>query len=426
MRCLGGFPCRRCMQRGTPCMPNRVGGKGWAARKRGFPAAAAAAAPRKKARAGRKSVELLSVEDSVAQEIVKSRTSHSLRWLICHWFALGTARRSTMLLSKAFGLAAKMGLSLDDMMGTGGGGETEVLRMSEEEDSEKYALPSPASAFPSAAASPSPSPSLSSPTAISGSMAVYVQRLRKPLPPKDRVGPRMPFSKLPHHVTKKIKANGAEDTLNERWVIVRHDIRGKVEFHVSEAFERDICSFHRIRNTFLANQTSVMSLWTPPDKMRVVDNMHGRCLARLLSQISSPTRAPAQCVYSCVPLQTKIPGEGPIDAFRETWARFFNVDEAWIVHEYRRTPFSRQVSIERPRKGRRREGRRGTSSRSVIAEAGSAADSDLCGDGGIGGGWDITDDMHWRQGFADVAVGDSFDELEEDDELISFISEALC
>eukprot|EP00946_MAST-07B_sp_MAST-7B-sp1_P000852 g852.t1 len=182
----------------------------------------------KKARAKHRGVHALTgatIEEVIKDDIVSSNARFGIRFLVKHWYALATARRSVDLLSKVFGLAAKLGMSLDEMVGLSGDGDSHGESVNP--------------------------------------MATYTRRLLMPLTPSETVLPRVTYKELPSIIRDYIETT--EGNVEDRWMILRNDVHGKLRFFVTAAFERDICTCAEIMHAYMENKKHYMVLWDPPD-----------------------------------------------------------------------------------------------------------------------------------------------------------------
>lgn len=61
--------------------------------------------------------------------------------------------------------------------------------------------------------------------------------------------------------------------------------RGKSRFFVSPAFERDVCTWQMIQNTWIENKHEVTSLWYTDEQVR----NYGQALIQQIANFASPT-----------------------------------------------------------------------------------------------------------------------------------------
>lgn len=328
VRCVGGYPCERCISRKTPCVPStKKSGKQTNKRRRvavpegasassSLTAAAGKNKKRSKITAGKRralgdafGVGTGRIEDAMARSVANSDACIGVRFLVRHWYGLATARRSVYLLSKAFGLADRLGMTLDEMVGRSAG-----LKCCNR-----------ASVAAESAAT----------------MRVFTNRLLSPLPPAEGVLPRVASCDLPVVLSDRFAATGGD--VENRWILVRNDVGGQIRFYITAAFERDICTYANVKQAFLENEIPFMSLWDPedpnPGEIHDIHRGHGRNIASVISQYTS--MAEYRCAYGRrrLKMKTSAGESSSIVVNTEMGIYIQGPHESWCVSEFRLAPF---------------------------------------------------------------------------------------
>ena len=205
---------------------------------------------------------------SRTEEEATSPALHSgLMALARCWYCLGVRRRSAFLLSKSMSLVSKIGSTMDEVL---------MLNSSDQGD-----------------------------THMTQRMTNVSNLWQTPLHEQNPCLPRIVRRDLPTQVLAVCseRGDGSGQPLDDRWVLIRHDLDGQVGWFTSRAFDRDICSFKVIQETFRANKRSVLSLFCG-----VVPAVHAESVAMLISQYDIISGLPTRPSYYRCKLMKKDSG----------------------------------------------------------------------------------------------------------------------
>jgi murein L,D-transpeptidase YcbB/YkuD len=140
---------------------------------------------------------------------------------------LGVRRRSNSLFAKAFAMAAKIGLSMDELLYLNPNDDPNDDHQKHERDR----------------------------------MHVMTLLLSKPVASQQSLLPRVFADGLPRSFQQILHRPNAKP-MQERWVWARRDVDGQCGMFLSEAFERDLCSYDTMTSNWNA-KISIHSAWTP-------------------------------------------------------------------------------------------------------------------------------------------------------------------
>jgi hypothetical protein len=257
-RCVGGYPCTRCTKRRLPCVPTE---SNFGKRKR----KAVTTKKRKRENQQETPTESFISNDAITNVKWSGRLDpkkhFGLNYLVRHWFSLAIRRRSTYLISRAFNLANQMGLSMDEM----------IL--------------------------PNINSKVSNNERAAERMARTTQLLLKKKSLQVVCLPRISFHQLPLPFQCILKRPSVSQSVDERWIIIRHDVDGQMGLFMSKAFERDICSFEVARETFIQNERTITSLWQPDHLMEQQQSIDAKGLGALLCQNDTKSGLPVRPFY---------------------------------------------------------------------------------------------------------------------------------
>ena len=293
-RCTGGYPCTRCTTRKSPCVP--TGSKFTkkkkttsTKRKRGHHEKTSSTTTR---------TNKFQPEDSISKQAHQSvqwsgtlepKSHFGLNWLVRHWFALAIRRRSTSLLSKAFGLASAIGLSMDEMIIPNDNGDNATERM-----------------------------------------ATITQLLLTKKSLQTVNLPRISFNNLPMSF-QQILNRPHSKTVEERWVLVRHDVDGQMGLYMSNAFVQEICPYDVARKTFEENLKAVVSLWQP-DNLMEQGSAEAKGLGALICQNDTKSGLPVRPFYVRQRIKT-LKGKEVNVTLMSTMI-FADCCDSWMMKEY--------------------------------------------------------------------------------------------
>ena len=197
------------------------------------------------------------LEESLAAKATALNPSHfGLRHLIRTWVAIAMKRRSFSLLAKASTLAAKTGVTMDNIF-CGEGSHVQLSMLS---------------GFEAYSSSLSP-------------MSFLIQDLLTPLSAQDVDNRRLLWHELPTDLLaatacqvpmSRLEATNLPNVtdqaplapaLGSRWIFVRLITHGRSRYFCSPNFERDIVSWATIQWTWNSNQREVTSLFLPKSEL---------------------------------------------------------------------------------------------------------------------------------------------------------------
>mmetsp|Transcript_21365 Transcript_21365/g.35337 ORF Transcript_21365/g.35337 Transcript_21365/m.35337 type:complete len:367 (-) Transcript_21365:97-1197(-) len=168
---------------------------------------------------------IVRLEDDVAKRTCKLAPGHyGLNSLIRTWIGYAITRRSTSLMTRAFALANKCGISMDQILC----GDHD---------------------FPG-----------------EGPMEFLAKTLLKPGSQQVATGKRLTLTEVPQILLDAVNCSSKETEQRHpenRWVYMRERMGGTDRHYVSRAFERDVVSWQTIQDTWKANRTEVFGLWLP-------------------------------------------------------------------------------------------------------------------------------------------------------------------
>ena len=230
-----GYPCTRCVKRNSPCVPTGASFKLKSKLKRLAAASTASNPTAKKKQKTKQQKSALDCEDSITNyaysDVTWSGTlmpkNHvGLCYMVRMMAFLAVRRRSNSLLSKAFAMAAKIGLSMDELLYLNPNDDPNDGHQKNERDR----------------------------------MHVMTLLLSKPVASQQSVLPRIFADGLPPSFQQILHRANAKP-LQERWVLVRHDVDGQCGMFLSKGFERDICSYDTLLSNWNA-KIPIQEAWT--------------------------------------------------------------------------------------------------------------------------------------------------------------------
>jgi len=181
--------------------------------------------------------------------------------MIRHWISCALTRRSFPLLAKASELATKFGISMDQILC----GENPFRGLCPGDGGPMTFLPSV---------------------------------ILKPTRAQQVGGDKLSLSEIPTRFRKILNldhetiASHPQMHHVNRWICVRELIQGKSRFFVSEAFERDICKWEVIQDTWKANRGEVKDLFLSEPAKENLKYIHQFSLATTPTTSPIPTRIP--------------------------------------------------------------------------------------------------------------------------------------
>jgi hypothetical protein len=173
----------------------------------------------------------LQLEDEVVCKGIQGLESnhYGLHGLIRQWVSLSFTRRSFNLLSRATFLAARCGISMDDILSNR----------------------SPFAAMTN-----------------SKPLTFLPSSILLPKEEQDVLGPPLDLQELPWDFLQAIRVDPRlDETTRNRWIFIRYTAFGKCRFYVSPRFEEDFAALDEIEKTWVENKHEVKDLWFATSQM---------------------------------------------------------------------------------------------------------------------------------------------------------------
>jgi hypothetical protein len=144
-------------------------------------------------------------------------------------------------------------------------------------------------------------------------------------------GPPLLLSEVPDNLLRAVEINlhaNHATMVEQRWIMIREKQRGMSRWYVSEAFERDICSYQRINEAWKANEGEVKEMWLSGEGK-------GKYAQGLIQQFSlhstpgmppTPTRIPRSKI--------NLTNGEEVDVDCAVCLAIVNIDEGFFYMEY--------------------------------------------------------------------------------------------
>jgi hypothetical protein len=200
------------------------------------------------------------MEDNVVSTASSAFGPHhyGLHILIRQWVSIATLRRSFGLMARASSLAAKCGISFDDIFAN----ESPFAKMTR-----------------------------------SPPMTFLKDSIIKPASQQRVSGPRLQFNEIPSDLLKAVQLHvrSEQEIEDNRWIIVRLIRHGTSRYFLSPGFEKYVATFDEVQTTWEQNKREVKSLWL--EEMEVIK--YSQSFTHQISSLKTPSSPCTPC---------KIPG----------------------------------------------------------------------------------------------------------------------
>ncbi|KAG7343125.1 Fungal Zn2-Cys6 binuclear cluster domain containing protein [Nitzschia inconspicua] len=176
----------------------------------------------------------LQVEDEIVCNSIKMDYNHfGMHHLIRMWVALSLSRRSFNLLARASFIAAKCGISMDDVL---------------------------ANKSPFAIVTNTPP------------MTWLSLNILCPREQQSTLGPRVTLQEVPWDLLKAVHIDlnklSEPNSPFQRWSTIRWNTKGKSRFWASPFFERDFASVDEMERVWVENKMEIIDLFLPPSEKK--------------------------------------------------------------------------------------------------------------------------------------------------------------
>ena len=221
------------------------------------------------------------IEENLSVSATSLGPNHfGLRHLLRTWLAFAIKRRSFSLLAKASTLAARTGITMDNILCgeddsvsvlSGGGGAAHVGEFGGETSAESDPTDTTSPSLPNTSSSAAAGltepmnfllPALLTPASCQHLESTPLSWAELPAELLTATGCRVPLT----HAGDGI-INDIAPILGSRWIFVRWLHQGRSRYFVSPAFERDIVSWATVQSTWNANNREVTGLFVPRSEM---------------------------------------------------------------------------------------------------------------------------------------------------------------